>query len=104
MARILVLYNQPADPAAFDRYYFETHTPLALKIPGLQRLTVSDGPVTLLAGGAAPYLVAQLDFASMADLQAALASPEGQTTAGDLANFAQAGVTLLAMETKEPQA
>ena len=102
MARILVQYNQPADPAAFDRYYSETHTPLALKIPGLKSLTVSDGPVALLAGGSAPYLVAQLDFESMADLQAGLGSPEGQATAGDLANFAQAGVTLLAYETKNP--
>lgn len=99
MARILVQYNQPADPAAFDSYYAQTHTPLAKTIPGLRSLTISDGAVALLAGGAAPYLVAQLDFDTMADLQAALASPEGQATAGDLANFAQAGVTLVAYET-----
>lgn len=99
MARILVQYNQPADPAAFDSYYASVHTPLAKMIPGLRSLTISDGAVALLAGGSAPYLVAQLDFDTMADLQAGLASPEGQATAGDLANFAQAGVTLVAYET-----
>ena len=99
MARILVQYNQPADPAAFDSYYASVHTPLAKTIPGLRSLTISDGAVALLAGGPAPYLVAQLDFDTMADLQAGLASPEGQATAGDLANFAQAGVTLVAYET-----
>ncbi len=99
MARILVQYNQPADSAAFDNYYLDVHTPLAKTIPGLLSLTISSGAVAHLAGNPAPYLVAQLDFATMADLQAGLASPEGQATAADLANFAQAGVTLLAYET-----
>ena len=31
MAQLLALYHQPADPAAFDRYYFETHVPIAKK-------------------------------------------------------------------------
>jgi uncharacterized protein (TIGR02118 family) len=100
MARILVLYNQPSDPAAFDRYYFETHTPIARKLPGLRSLTVNSGGVNLLAGNQAPYLVAQLEFDSMGELQSAMASPEGQATAGDLANFAQAGVTILAFDTR----
>ncbi len=29
MAQILVLYNTPADAAAFDRCYRETHIPIA---------------------------------------------------------------------------
>ena len=29
MAQILVLYNTPADTAAFDAYYHSTHIPLA---------------------------------------------------------------------------
>jgi uncharacterized protein (TIGR02118 family) len=99
MAKLLVLYNKPADPAAFDRHYNQTHIPLAKKIPGLRSYVISDGSVQALAG-VAPYLVAILDFDSMADLNAALASPEGQAAAGDLANFASAGVTLLTCESK----
>ena len=61
MAQVLVLYNTPADPAAFDRYYHQTHIPLAQTIPGLRSYLISNGPVQALAGSA-PYLVAILNF------------------------------------------
>jgi uncharacterized protein (TIGR02118 family) len=80
MAQVLVLYNTPADPAAFERYYHQTHIPLAQKIPGLRSYVISNGPVQALAG-IAPHLVAILHFDSLADLNAALASPEGQAAA-----------------------
>jgi uncharacterized protein (TIGR02118 family) len=99
MAQVLVLYNTPSDPAAFDRYYAETHTPLANKIPGLKGYLVSNGAAQALAGSA-PYLVAELTFDSMSDLQAALQSPEGQATAADVGNFASGGVTILIFDTK----
>jgi uncharacterized protein (TIGR02118 family) len=98
MAQGTVLYNAPADPAAFDRYYYETHVPIAKKIPGLRSYTVSTGPIQALAG-TAPYL-AILQFDSMSDIAAALSSPEGQATAGDLANFATGGVTILLHDTR----
>jgi uncharacterized protein (TIGR02118 family) len=99
MAQILVLYNTPADPAAFDRYYHQTHIPLAKKIPGLRSYSISNGPVQALAGSA-PYLVAILSFDSMADLSAAVASGEGQAVAADLSNFASGGATVLIYESK----
>ena len=99
MAQVLVLYNTPADPAAFNRYYHQTHIPLALKIPGLRSYLISDGPVQALSGSA-PYLVANLSFDSMADLSAALGSPEGQAAAADLPNFASGGATLLIFDSK----
>ena|ERR1700722_5595211 len=100
MARVLVLYNQPADPAAFDRYYFETHVPIAKGIPGLRSYIVNSGRPTGVAGPPAPYLIAELEFDSMADVLSALSSAEGRATAGDLANFAQAGVMILTFETR----
>ena len=99
MAQVLVLYNAPADPSAFDRYYRETHIPIARKIPGLRSYSISNGEVQALAGSA-PYLVAILNFDSMADLGAALASPEGQAAAADLPNFASGGATLLIYDSK----
>ena len=99
MAQLLVLYHTPADPAAFDRYYHATHIPLAKKIPGLRSYSISDGAVQSLAGSA-PHLVAILTFDSMADLNAALTSPEGQAAAADLGNFATGGATLLMYEDK----
>ena len=33
MHKLLVLYNEPKDPAHFRKYYVETHVPLASKLP-----------------------------------------------------------------------
>lgn len=100
MAQLIVLYKKPADAAAFDAYYTSTHVPLAKKIPGLRRYDISAGPVTTPGGPSAYHLVAVLTFDSLAALQAALGSPEGQAAAGDLGNFAQAGVELLMFDSK----
>ena len=99
MTQLLVLYNPPTDPAAFDHYYHGTHVPIARRIPGLRSYSINNGPVQALAGSA-PYLVAILNFDSMADLNAALASPEGQAAAADVRNFASGGATLLIYDSK----
>ncbi|HEY1609140.1 MAG TPA: EthD family reductase [Paraburkholderia sp.] len=101
MAKLVVLYSKPSDPAAFDAYYESTHAPLAKKIPGLKRYEISTGPVKTPAGDAPWHLVAILGFDSVAALQAGLASPEGQAAAGDLGNFAQAGAEMLIFESKD---
>ena len=101
MAKVLALYKKPADAAAFDAYYYSTHVPLAKTLPGLRGYEVSTGPIGTPAGEAPLHLVAILSFDSLAAIQAALGSPEGAATAGDLGNFAQAGVDLLMFGTKE---
>lgn len=101
MAKLVVLYNKPADGAAFDAYYFNKHVPLAKTIPGLRSYEINDGPVGTPQGPAPYHLIAILTFDSMAAIGAAFASKEGQATAGDLANFAQAGAQLLMLETRE---
>jgi uncharacterized protein (TIGR02118 family) len=45
--------------------------------------------------------VATLQFDSVADIQSALASAQGQATAADLGNFADGGVDLLIFDTVE---
>jgi uncharacterized protein (TIGR02118 family) len=100
MTRVLAIYTTPADKAAFDAHYFGTHVPLARKIPGLRGMRVSASPPLAIAGPG-PYLIAELDFDSMAAFNAGMATPEGQATAGDLANFAQAGVNVVAYETRD---
>lgn len=101
MAALLALYRKTPDPESFDAYYFGTHVPLAKRIPGLRTYEVSAGGVAS-AGGESPYhLVARLTFDTLADLQRALVSPEGQATAADLDNFAGAGVELLVFDTRE---
>jgi uncharacterized protein (TIGR02118 family) len=99
MAQLLVLYNTPADPAAFDHYYHHTHIGLAKKIPGLRSYVISNGPVQAPTG-TAPHLVAILEFDSLTDLNAAVESPEGRAAAADLSNFASGGATLLIYDSK----
>jgi uncharacterized protein (TIGR02118 family) len=101
MAEVLVIYKTPKDPAAFDRYYAETHIPLAKKLPGLRKYQISQGPVASPAGASGVHLIATLSFDSMAALQTALGGPEGQAAAGDLPNFATGGVDLMFYDTRE---
>ena len=95
MARLLVLYKAPNDTTAFDKYYFETHVPIAKKIPGLRKYEVSQGPVVTPAGPSDFYLIAILHFDDMAAIQNAFASPEGQAAAADVQTFATGGVDML---------
>jgi len=95
MAKIIAMYNTPADPAAFDRYYFGPHAKLAKAVPGLKGYEVTRGPVMTPAGPAPFHLVAILTFESMAAIQAALASAQGQATVADIPNFATGGVEIL---------
>ena len=97
--RLVVNYGMPDDTAAFDAYYRDTHTPIALKQPGLLRL--SFGHAQSLDAHEAPYLVAELDFESEEAMREALASPEGKAAGGDLANFASGGVTLVHFDVHE---
>ncbi|QOG21382.1 MULTISPECIES: EthD family reductase [Bradyrhizobium] len=101
MAEIVVLYKTPKDAAAFDKYYAETHIPLAKKLPGLKKYAVSKGPVASPGGATGIHLVAILTFDSVADIQAAFASPEGNATGADVPKFASGGADILIFDTKE---
>lgn len=101
MAKLLVMYNQPADPAAFDEHYTSTHTPLAKKLPGLRDFKVSKEQINTPEGQAPYHRIAELTFDSMADLQAAVSSPEGEAAVADFANFAGAGVTVMMYDTQD---
>lgn len=93
-ARLIALYHQPDDPAAFDAHYREVHAPLVRRYPKLRELRLTP---TEPVGGTKPpiYLLAEMVFDSRDDLDAALASEPGRESGRDLRNFASAGVTLL---------
>jgi uncharacterized protein (TIGR02118 family) len=101
MAQLVVMYRTPTDPAAFDRYYFATHVPIAKKIPGLRKYEVSKGQVATPAGASGFYLVATLRFDDMAAIQRAFASPEGQAAAADVQTFATGGVDMFMFDSHE---
>jgi uncharacterized protein (TIGR02118 family) len=101
MARLVVMYKTPKDTGAFDKYYFETHAPLAKKVPGLKKYEVSRGTVAT-PGGASPFhLIAILHFDDMAALKKGLSSPEGQAAAGDVQKFATGGADMYFFDNRE---
>src|SRR5258708_1994275 len=95
MYHLTLLYGHPQDPTEFERYYHETHLPLASKIKGIKGFTI--GKVESMDPNQPPlyYRVASLYADSAEELQAILASPEGQAAVADLHNFATGGVTIL---------
>lgn len=99
MARLLVLYKTPKHPEAFDKYYREVHIPLAKKVPGLKHYVISTGAIEMPNGASDIYLVAALDFDSLAALKLGLGSVEGQAAAADVSNFADGGADLLIFDT-----
>ena len=91
-------YGPPDDPDAFERHYADTHTALALRIPGLQRFEAARGFATP-DGNAVPYQrIAELTFEDMDALQAGFGSEEGQAAVNDIPNFATGGVTIFFAE------
>ena len=99
MAKLVARYKTPSDPAAFDAYYQETHIPIAKKIPGLRNYAISRGPVATPAGPSGVHLVAMLPFDSVAAIQAAFGSPEGQAAVADVQKFATGGADMFMFET-----
>ena len=101
MAELVVMYKTPKDTAAFDKHYFEKHIPLAKKIPGLRKYSVSQGPVATPAGPSGFHLIAILSFDNLAAIQAAFASAEGRATAADVPTFASGGADMILFDTRE---
>ncbi len=95
MIKVTVLYGHPTSPEDFERYYEEKHAPIASKMKGVLRFELtrfSAGP-----DGSRPafYRMAELYFTGQDQMQAAMASPAGQATVADIANFATGGATVL---------
>jgi uncharacterized protein (TIGR02118 family) len=100
MVRLLVLYETPEDPGAFDRHYNEVHIPLVKQLPGLLRYTVSRN-ISATRGGKSIYLAAELDWENLEALQAAMTSEIGKETTADVPKFAPTGVTTVSYEVAE---
>jgi uncharacterized protein (TIGR02118 family) len=95
-AIVTVLYNEPKDTAAFERYYRTTHIPLVLANQediGFERADLTRFVSSADGKKPAYYRQAELYFDSMDDLKKGTASPGFQKVAGDLGNFATGGFT-----------
>src|SRR3954462_1062085 len=102
MPKLIVLYPPPSDVALFERRYHAEHAPMVLgKIPGLKKFVAAQ--VLGTPAGPAPYQrVAELYFDSIESLQAAMASPGGQSTVAHAMEISTGGppVVLIAEDDK----
>lgn len=100
MAKLVILYGHPPDPAAFEDYYADHHLPFA----GREMPNVRDAEnarvLSTPEGEPAPfYRIAQMSYDTVADLRAGVSSEQGRAVLADLANFATGGATTLVCET-----
>jgi uncharacterized protein (TIGR02118 family) len=101
MYQLIAFFRQPADPAAFDAAYWNTHVPLAKKIPGVISLDVSkthpgkDGPSKY-------YQISVLSFADKNTFKAAMKSPENAEAGANLMSFAKDIVEFCTAEKVKP--
>ena len=89
--KLVVLYTQPSDAAAFDQHYQDVHVPLVQAIPGLQNFEAGRFVSAPDQGDLTYHRVAELSFADQSALEAALRSEQGQKTAGDYQSIAPPG-------------
>lgn len=91
MFALTVLYKQPTDPQAFEKYYDTTHKEIAQRLPYVKRKALGKSVGT--PGRAAPaiYRSAVLYFDGQEQAEAAVASPEGQALLADIPKFSTGG-------------
>jgi uncharacterized protein (TIGR02118 family) len=93
--KLFAVWTHPDDVEAFERYYAETHAPLAAAIPGLQRLVLTRTSDVLGDGPPPFHRIAELWFEDAEALEVAKESPELEAAAEDVAKMeARFGVEL----------
>jgi uncharacterized protein (TIGR02118 family) len=98
MVKGTALFGHPDDPDAFEEYYASTHVLLVEKIPNVQRFEAAR--IVATPDGSEPpyYRIGELYFEDVEQMQAGLASEEGQAVTADFQNFATGGVTIFLSE------
>ncbi len=93
--KLSVVYDNPTDPEAFEKYYTDVHLPLVAKVPNIRRAETAkifpkeDGSPT------PAYRLAELYFDDYETASASIASPEGQAALADAKQLGSAGVKFL---------
>jgi uncharacterized protein (TIGR02118 family) len=93
MSKLIALYKQPEDPAAFDQAYFNTHMPLIARVPGMRKSVITRFTRTIQGDGY--YLMNEMYFDDREALKAGMKSPEMAAAGENLNAFASGLITLL---------
>ena|SRR5262245_45121433 len=98
MIKLVALYEQPTDPAAFERHSLGAHVPWAAQVGETKRSETAQVVVTTDGSPPPFYRVAGGYFDSLEQMRAAFAAPEGQALAADAPTFVTGGATVLVCE------
>jgi uncharacterized protein (TIGR02118 family) len=94
MHKVIVLYNTPANPQHFRRYYEKEHLPLVARLPGLRGSRYSFA--VQAPGGPPPFFcIWEGEFDDEAATIAAMSSDIGGQVVADVPKYADGGFTLL---------
>jgi uncharacterized protein (TIGR02118 family) len=84
MYEVTVLYKHPQNEEAFEKYYEETHLPLAKKIPNMDHAEFTKFVPAPDGKKAVYYRMAELYFTTRELMAEALKFADGQAAAEDI--------------------
>jgi uncharacterized protein (TIGR02118 family) len=103
-AILTMIYKNPKDSAAFEKYYSETHLPLVTTSQdaiGFEKAELTRFVSNLEGGPPTRYRQAELYFSSIDALKKGAETPAFQKVAADLGKFASGGLdALIGVETR----
>jgi len=107
MAFVTVIYHQPKDPAAFEKYYWTSHIPMVgtkQAEVGFVAAELTKFDATLDGKPPTEYRQAVLWFNSMDDLKRGIATPGFKAIGDDLPHFSTGGLVAMIGEQTSPPA
>ncbi len=101
MYKFMALYKTPDDVPAFLDHYENVHAPLARKVPGLRKLVVNRITANAFGGEAPYFLIAEMQFDTKEDFDAAMKSEQNKAAGRDAMTFAKGLITGLIAESDD---
>jgi uncharacterized protein (TIGR02118 family) len=98
--KITITFGPPADSAAFERHYVETHVPLVGALPGLRAYEYGRALTNFDGSPPEAFWVVSLTFDDEEAMRASFASPAGQQTVADMPNFITGSMTSFVSEVR----
>lgn len=95
MMKMIALYKQPEDKEKFDAHYYNVHTPITEKIPGLLKMEVTKITGTPMGKPSDYYLLCEMYYESQDAFQAAMKTDEAKASGKDVMQFAGDLVTMM---------
>lgn len=103
MPKLIVMYPYPADVEKFDRDYNEDHVPMVTRenFPGIREFVATKGIGTPAGTDPKYYVIAELHFDSMDDLQKAATSEGAQKAVAHAVSISTGGEPVLIIGEEE---